>query len=142
MFVDNAGMILLLGSKAMLCRKVRKGIGRCDEEQQERVLRKGKHNAQRHQIATRYITLQNTLPGHLEHHLISSLVCSSESATPRHFHDLCSKHFSHCLRLAFATLMLNICGKNKRRMMIRTIIVNTITLNITIIYNNDHTENM
>ena len=94
---------------------MRKGIGRCGEQQQEEVEKKakknraagrtrGESNAQRHQIATLYITRPNTLPAQLEHHLISSFVCLLEATTPPdplYSHCVHNRYFSHCLRLSF-----------------------------------------
>ena len=82
-----------LGLKAVVCRKVQKGIGWCGKRQQERVLKKKQKQAGNRTdqgrnrtpsiIKLRHgITRLNTLPGHLEHHLISSSVCISEAATP------------------------------------------------------------
>ena len=115
--VDNAGVILLLKTIWVSrqwcverCRRV--SIGRCGEQQKEKALKRRNRaatgagmesNAQRHQIAMRYITRQNSFPGHLEHHRISSFVRISEAAIPQtlHFHYVRNRHFSHCLRLVF-----------------------------------------
>ena len=64
----------------------------------------GESNAQRHQLATLYIILENTLPAHPEHNRISCFDCSSEVATPPdplNSHYLGNSNFSHCLQLAF-----------------------------------------
>ena len=60
-----------------------RGREKSQKEPGSRTDQGGESNAQRHQIATLYITRQNTLPAQLEHHLISSFVCLSEATTPQ-----------------------------------------------------------
>ena len=72
--VDYAGVILLLKTIWVKGSGVSKGA-----EGYSPVWWTAAGRGQRHQIAMRYVTQQNTL----EHHLISSFLCISEAATPQ-----------------------------------------------------------
>ena len=70
----------------------------------------GEPNAQGHLVARRDIYSAKTpFRAHLEHHLISSLVCSSESRYPPDSHYVRNRHFSHCPPAGFRNNCKALC---------------------------------